>query len=799
MKRYIHNDWQLVIPHLNQVIPATVPGSIYHDLLNHQLIPDPFDQMNEYEVREWMRHDYHYQTTFHINQLFKRNDLVLEGLDTIATITLNGILIAHTDNMHRRYRFDLSKALKIGENRLEIQIHSSILYMEEKLKNCPYPLFQVGDAMKGYPHIRKAHSMFGWDWGPQLPDAGIWRPIYLEQTDLGIIEYVSINQKHDNHQVSITYQVEAYDTLDHSIEVRLLDPSHHIIYQSKDIIGTITITDPKLWWPKELGSQDRYEIQVLINNEIYNQKRFGLKTSHIKREKDSYGESFTYVHNGIEMFLKGANYIIEDNIFGRNSIEKTKKLLDDAILANHNAIRIWGGAIYPSNEFYELCDELGLIVWQDFMFACSFYNMEDHPFVETIKEEIKDNVKRLIHHPSLSILCGNNENETAVHDWNIPSLEISKKMYLELYEDIIPNILSDLNIEVPYWPSSPSSGGNFYRPNFDGMGDMHYWGVWHANEPIEYYRKVFPRFMSEFGIQSFPDIETVSTYARPKDYNIYSKVMKSHQKNKTANKKIMAYLRKMFIYPKAFENILYVSQLIQAEGVRYGVEHFRRYYGRTMGSLYWQLNDCWPVASWSSIDYYGRWKALHYHSKKFYAPILISVEESKRAMACRVVVTNDQRVNHNLKYRYRLITFDGVVLEENIKEVEIGMQQALTIDHLNFKAYKDQRKEVILHVELISQNQVISENFATFAQDKDLNLRKAPIHVDVIEKEGKKFIQLVSTSVMRFVQLKYQDVLFEDNYIHLLANEPKFIEIMSNDDTKSIQKGLKIKSLVETY
>jgi beta-mannosidase len=372
-------------------------------------------------------------------------------------------------------------------------------------------------------------------------------------------------------------------------------------------------------------------------------------------------------------------------------------------------------------------------------------------------------------------------------------------MYLKLYEDMIPTILNELKVEIPYWPSSPSSGGNFHRPNYDGMGDMHYWGVWHGNEPIEYYRKVFPRFMSEFGIQSFPSIETVKTYVRPKDYNIYSKVMKSHQKNKTANKKIMAYLKKMFIYPKAFEDILYVSQLIQAEGVRYGVEHFRRHYGRTMGSIYWQLNDCWPVASWSSIDYYGRWKALHYHSKKFYAPILISIEENKRTMRGQVVVTNDELQKKTLTYRYKLIDFDGEMLDQGEKIITIDPQSAQTIATFDYKAYSHMKKRLMMYVEILHEDEVISDNMATFVQDKDLELAHKAIKFDVTSNDGYAIITLKAPTVMRFVELKYKDLVLSDNFFHLLPNEAKEVILKTSDAPKDIQKELTIRSLVETY
>ncbi len=803
MKTSLNGNWKLSIPHLNREVEALVPGSVYQDLLKAKLMEDPFYRTNEYIARELMRQDYTYYRSFEYAKTEASIYLICEGLDTLSKILINNQVIAETDNMHRRYRFPVHQYLKSGTNEIKIVFFSPIEYIERKEKECPYHFYQASDAMRGFIHLRKAHSMFGWDWGPQLPDAGIWRDIYLQETSNGYIDYIQFEQTHYQDSVVLFYKTHIADQITEDFEFIIYDPKGDEIQRSNRTSHLIEIENPHLWWPVGYGDQPLYQIKasLISNGKAVDTKEYkiGLKTSSIKREKDQYGESFTYVHNGIEIFLKGADYIIEDNVNGRTSKDKTKKLLMDAIEANHNAIRIWGGGLYPSNEFFDYCDELGLIVWQDFMFACAFYNLDDQEWLQTVEAEIKDNVKRFIHHPSIGILCGNNENETAAVDWNVPSLDASKRMYLKLYEDLIPSWLEELQIVTPYWPSSPSSGGNFFRPNFDGMGDMHYWGVWHNNEPIEYYRKVFPRFMSEFGIQSFPDIETVKTYALPKDFNIYSKVMKSHQKNKTANKKIVAYLRKMFKYPKKFEDILYVSQLIQAEGVRYGVEHFRRNYGRTMGSLYWQLNDCWPVASWSSIDYEGRWKALHYHSKKFYAPVLLSIEENKRSMKAHVVVTNDQYDDIDGTINWKFIKFDGQMIDSgSIKTTVKGLNATPVLD-LNLYAYHINKKNAILHITFVDfKHQVIAENTAVFAQDKDLELINDGIKYQVTIKNNMMDIHLTSKTLKRFVQLKYQDKKFSDNFFHILPNEETIISVNGINEVFK-DEDLSIRSLVETY
>jgi beta-mannosidase len=797
MKHTLNGTWQLYIPHINQTIPGTVPGSVYRDLLEAKIIPDPFYRTNEYEVREWMRYDYHYSTTFSYHPTHKHTDLILEGVDTLAIIYLNNRVVASTNNMHRSYRLSLDHLLVDGDNHLSIKIKSPIQYIEEKEKACPYRFYQQGDAIRGFIHLRKAHSNFGWDWGPQLPDAGIWRSVTLHSYDRAYIDHVQIKQVHKNHQAFLNYHIDLSQEED--VFVKLIDPDGKEIATSNKQSDIFEIEDPKLWWPVGYGKQPLYKIIVQTKDDE-KVMRLGLKESYIKREPDQYGTSFTYVHNGIEIFLKGANYIIEDNVIGRQTFEVSKKHLDAAILANHNAIRIWGGGIYPSDAFYDYCDEKGLIVWQDFMFACAFYNLDDQELLTTIEHEIKDNAKRLYYHPSLMLFCGNNENETAAVHWFIPSLEVSKRMYLMLFEDLIPKWLDELDLGVFYWPSSPSSGGNFKDPNSDNMGDMHYWGVWHLNEPIEYYRKHFPRFMSEFGIQSFPAIETVRTYAEESDLHIYSKVMKSHQKNKTANSKIVHYMRHMFHYPKVFEHILYVSQLIQAEGVRYGVEHFRRHHGRTMGAIYWQLNDCWPVASWSSIDYQGRWKALHYHSKRFFAPILLSIEENKRKMTASIHLTNETRDPIDATLHYRLLTLKGEMLDEHQVKVKLDPVKAMKCVEMNYKIYKAMKKNMILHAKLMDhQGQLIAENTATFVQDKDLILEKADHKLTWSKDHNQVTLKIESPVVKRFVELKYQDHLFSDNYFHLLPHEPKIVTFESTNSLKDIKDTIAIRSLVDTY
>ena len=373
-------------------------------------------------------------------------------------------------------------------------------------------------------------------------------------------------------------------------------------------------------------------------------------------------------------------------------------------------------------------------------------------------------------------------------------------MYVELYEKLIPNLLNSLDLNIPYWPSSPSSGGQFEDPNGEQKGDMHDWSVWHMNKPIESYRQRKTRFMSEFGIQSFPLIDTVKTFATEQDFNVYSKVMKAHQKNSTANKKIVWYMKHMFKIPTNFADKLYVSQLIQAEGVRYGVEHFRRNYGHTMGSLYWQLNDCWPVASWSSIDFTGRWKALHYHSKKFYAPIMLSIEEDRKKMSAHIYITNDSLKQIKGQLVYRLIDLEGIILTDDKKDIMVEPQSAKNHVMLDLSAYKKTKRQLLLHAAFRDENSIIlTENDVTFVPDKDLALK--PSNIDVkIEKHGKDFsVFLQADTVHRFVSLVYKKAVFSDNYFHLLPYRIKTITFSTNDTLDDVKQYLQVRSLIHTY
>lgn len=617
---------------------AHVPGSVYADLTADGTMPDPFWRENELDAFERMKKDYVYQRAFTVTEAQLAHahvELVCEGLDTLAHVSLNGREIAFADNMHITWVWDVKEQLHAGENTLEIRFDSPILYCAKKAEEAPG--WESSDATPGFRHLRKAHCMFGWDWGPRLPDAGIWRPIFLRTWDTARLENALMLQAHHDGVVDVTIRPEIAGESAWSAEITAPDGEVLTLPETMAAEQVIAIQNPQLWWPNGLGKQPLYRVTVRLATGDTRMWRIGLRTMTVSREKDEWGEEFCHIVNGMKVFAMGADYIPEDNILARVTPERTRRLLEDCKAANFNAIRVWGGGYYPDDAFYDICDELGLLVWQDLMYACAFYDLTPD-FERSIRVETHQNVARLRHHASLALICGNNEMEMFMAGANsalinhrtwefVPTYPHHITDYVKMFEYILPAIVKETAPQTYWWPASPSSGGNFDAPNDENRGDNHYWDVWHGEKPFTEYRKFFFRYASEFGFQSFPCLKSVKQFTLPDDRNIFSRVMERHQRNQAANGKILSYLSQTFRYPNSFDDLLYASQLMQAEAIRYGVEHWRRNRGRCMGAIIWQLNDIWPVASWASIDYYGRWKALHYAAKRFFAPVMISAEE----------------------------------------------------------------------------------------------------------------------------------------------------------------------------
>ncbi len=832
IQKYLHDNWVMKQTRWEQEFPANVPGSVYHDLLANHLMEDPYYRDNEMKALALMDYDYEYCTVFSVEDSYFELDEVLlhfDGLDTLADIYLNGVLLGSVNNMHRQWEFPVMALLKAQDNELRIVFHSPTRYIKERYAQDSVDGSE--EAMRGFPQLRKAHCMFGWDWGPRLPDAGIWRPVSLLGVTRGRFSSVYVQQKHENGTVSLsvetgiqTFEGEEFTVSEicceqengqktaamesakeaYSVRLTVRDPQGKEIITSHPAEASVEIPNPQLWWPNGYGSQPLYTVKAELYWEdmcvdVW-EKRIGLRTMTIHREADAYGESFAHEVNGVRIFAMGADYIPEDNILSRTGEARTRDLLNQCVAAHFNCIRVWGGGHYPADYFYDICDELGLVVWQDFMFACAVYRLTEE-FEENICAEIVDNVRRLRHHASLGLWCGNNEMEMFVDQGMWGAKFTLKSDYVKMYEYLFPKIVKKEDPQTFYWPASPSSGGGFDFPNDPSRGDVHYWDVWHGNKPFTEYRKFNFRYLSEFGFQSFPSVKTIETFTEPQDRNIFSYVMEKHQRNAAANGKIMNYMEQMFLYPNGFDTLIYASQLLQAEAIRYGVEHFRRNRGICMGTVYWQLNDCWPVASWASIDYYGRWKALHYYAKRFFAPLLISCEEEgllTQSMnvneepfhvkkSVRFCVTNETMSGHEVTVKWQLRDAFAKVLREEEQKVYAEALSARWLEPVDLE--EASLYEHYVSYQLYESGQVVSEGTVLFCQPKHFALQNPELSVRLEQDEIVVSAQAYAKSVE--IRNETDDLILSDNFFDLNGGE-KRVKIL-----KGAPKGLAVRSVYD--
>ena len=785
----LNGAWTLEIPaSAFGAVPAAVPGSVYHDLLTAGCIEDPFWRDNETEALKLMENDFVYSRRFEVGaDLLGCESVILrcEGLDTLAEIRVNGALAGTAENMHRIWEYNVKSLLREGENDISVRFASPTKYIREA-----YALSRAdgsSDAMVGFPLLRKAHCMFGWDWGPRLPDAGIWRPISLLGIDTARIRDVLILQDHsrapDAVALTVRTNLEHVGAGEAAVRVRVTGPGGET-FEACGEEAVIDIPEPKLWWPAGFGDQPLYTVTVTLEKDgaelDSSEKRIGLRTMTVTRKKDEWGESFSHCVNGVDIFAMGADYIPEDNLLPRVNPERTRKLLTDARAANMNCVRVWGGGYYPGDAFYDICDELGLLVWQDFMFACAVYNLTDE-FEANITAEFVDNVRRLRHHPSLALWCGNNEMEQFVAQGEWVSSKRQAADYIKMYEYVIPKVLKTEDPQAFYWPASPSSGGSFDEPQDPNRGDVHYWDVWHGLKPFTDYRNYLFRYVSEFGFQSFPCMETIESFTLPEDRNLFSYVMEKHQRNASANGRIVFYLSQMYLYPREMSELVYASQLLQAQAMQYGVEHWRRHRGHCMGAVIWQLNDCWPVASWASIDYFGRWKALHYYAKRFFAPVLISCAEEGTLTqnpnvnaepfalkkSARLNVSNETRSPFAGTVRWSLRRPDASVIREGSESVSVSALDTLWLDELDFSE-EDTYGTYFAYELLDAEGRTVGEGSVLFCPPKHFRFADPGLSV---RREGDELVVTARAYARSVEILAGADTVLEDNYFDMNAGE----------------------------
>jgi len=802
----IHSNWKMKNLKEKEWLPARVPGSVYNDLLLNKKMDDPYWRDNEDKAFPLLENDYEYLTEFPVSKRLLGMEKVLlrcDGLDTLAELFLNGTALGKTNNMHRIWEFDVKEYLKEEKNELRIIFRSPIIFANEAHKK--NPLFGVDHSLDGFPHLRKCHCSFGWDHGLRLPDAGIWRDIQLVGINQARLDNVYVSQKHRKDAVDLNLRVEI-DTANRaahgtkgaeafSWKVIITDPKG----KAKEYGNSpqkISVEKPELWWPNNIGAQPLYTVKVILLSpkgaelDVW-ERRIGLRTMTIRRQKDKWGESFTHEVNGVKIFGMGADYIPEDYILSRVNPQRTRKLLEQCKAANFNVIRVWGGGYFPDDYFYDICDELGLIVWQDFLFACAVYELTDE-FEENIRQELIENIKRIRHHASLGLWCGNNELEVMYSRWENARYTPTQKAYFnEIFEFMIPRIVREYDPETFYWSSSPSSGGGFDDPSNDNRGDSHYWVVWHGNKPYSDYRNHFPRYLSEFGISSFPALKTVESFTLPEDRNIYSYIMERHQRNFAGNAKIMNYMSQIFLLPASFDTTLYASQLAQAEAMKYAVEHLRRNRGRCMGAMYWQVNDAWPVASWASIDYCFRWKALHYYAKRFYQPIMISCREEglmtqgpnpnlqpeiKAAIekSFCLSVTNETLNEMKLTVKWEIRDKLAKILKEKSVPVKVPALSSIWLDKVDVP-------EIALNDEYLSYhlydgNNLISGGTVIFSLPKYFHWAdpklSCTVQGDTITVKAAAYAKSVE------IRNKNEDLLLSDNFFDMNAGEKK-VKILS--------------------
>ena len=813
----LHDGWEFQKFNTDSWHSATVPGCVHLDLIANDLIPDPFFGLNE-SLLQWISNEsWAYRLVFQpsLKVLSKKNiEIFFHGLDTYADVYLNGTIVICANNMFHPWSAEIKDIINAGDNELLVQFRSPLKEVVEKMKSMDYTLPADNDqAGKTSPHTRKAPYHYGWDWGPCLVTSGIWKEVKLIGWDDWHVTHFQISNKNvskDNAELEVELEVtaEIQETLKITLSELITGNDHKQAFKMKSGVNNfsfnISLTNPQLWWPHGHGDQilHHFFLTVETDNQLEKRERkIGIRDVTIERAADERGESFEIYVNNMPIYSKGANWIPADYFVERLQKEDYKRLLKDAISANMNTLRIWGGGIYEPNHFYELCDEMGIMVWQDFMFACSMYPADEN-FLDSVRREARYQVNRLKSHACIILWCGNNEVASGWLSWGWKE-ELPGSIwedYRKLFHELLPKVCNELDPQRLYWPSSPCHGTD--QSNQDqiyGKGDNHYWGVWHGGDDFNAFEDNVGRFMTEYGMQSFPSMSMVESFTHEKDRSLDSDVMNAHQKASLGTGNLIKYIEDYYRVNDDFESIVGLSQIMQAEAIRFAVEAHRRNMPYCMGTLYWQFNDCWPVISWSSIDYGGNWKALHYAARRFFSPILVSIHDLNDKIEIHVI--NDQHHEVESGIRLGLFNLNGDVLFKDSSEINVEPFSSniyRAFDKNDFLGGID-LSATVFRAELFVGGKVLSRAHQFFRRPKYLSI-PSPEFAYEIERVGGKYVIIIKSKSflcqVHLISIKVRGV-FSDNYFEMLPGEVQMIDFESSENEELKKSELIIRTLHE--
>ena len=825
----LNDGWQFTQTDKDDWREAEVPGSVQRDLIRYKVLPDPYYGTNENDVQWPEKENWDFKKTFILTaDQLKKDDAVLflEGLDTYADVFLNGSKILHSQNMFIGYKVHVNNLLREGANNLYIRFYSPIEYMMpvHLTNGFNYPADNDHSDIRMSIYSRKAPYHFGWDWGIRIVQMGIWKPVTLSLYDKARVDSYYVKQESITHQsakidnqvdvysvseepvkakVSITYALEGFDPQTIEDDITLNKGMNYVSIP-------LEITNPELWMPIGWGEPNLYsfKVSVIVDNKTIAEKteRVGLRSVELIQEPDEHGKSFYFKVNGTPLFAKGTNYIPGEIMTSQQDSAYYNRLFDNITGANMNFVRVWGGGTYESNYFYELADEKGILIWQDFIFGCTPYPSDD-AFLSNVKSEVIYNIKRLRNHASLAFWCGNNEIEEALQHWGLnKSPEWIYKQWTEGYDktfrELIPSMISKYDGTREYIHGSPFDSNWGDKESFNSS-DVHDWGLWHGRMPFEALAERVPRFASEFGFQSFPEMKTIRTFAEEKDFDINSDVMKIHQKSGVGNELIKVYMDMYYHTPKNFEDFVYIGLIMQGNGMEEAVEANRRHQPYCMGALYWQLNDDWPVVSWSSVDYYNNWKAQHYKMRNVFSPLALGVEYKDNTLS---FYTMSDQLNDidGLQLTVQVIDFSGKKYKEFKQKLSAKANRSTVV-----RAFKDselvteeQKQNVVIHAWLSDRNgKVVSVKDYFYYWPNKLNLPETTISTKVKNADGKYTVTLSSKKLAKdlFVEIPVLGAQYTDNFFNLMPGEKKTIVITSPELKASSKTPITVKHLRETY